>query len=146
MVAQTPTTLAIIYSHQSALKCVDSCCILIHCKRKIFKVSNKKYSRTVPILSSLHSILVCTNTQYLLKMSSLLILTTQKILKVSTLSIFWVVSIFCYSLWVFYVYNVPLRLNDTRLDHITTERLVRDLSHGAIFIDLEWPLKVMYCC
>ena len=28
MVAQTPTTLAIIYSHQSALKHVDSCCIL----------------------------------------------------------------------------------------------------------------------
>jgi len=56
---------------------------------------NVKYSKwvtkntqcTVPILSSLYSILVCTNTQYLLKMSSLLILTTQKILKVSTLKI-----------------------------------------------------------
>jgi len=43
----------------------------------------------VPILSSLYSILVCTNTQYLLKMSSLLILTTQKILKVSTLEYQW---------------------------------------------------------
>jgi len=114
MVAQTPTTLAIIYSHQSALKCVDSCCILIHCKRKIFKVSNKKYSRTVPILSSLYSILVCTNTQYLLKMSSLLILTTQKILKVSTLSIFWVVSIsrllILSKYWVFVYTKIECKL------------------------------------
>ena len=29
MVAQTPSTLAIIYSHQSALKYVDSCCVLL---------------------------------------------------------------------------------------------------------------------
>jgi len=29
MVAQTQTTLAIIYSHQSALKYVDSCCVLL---------------------------------------------------------------------------------------------------------------------
>ena len=28
MIAQTQTTLAIIYSHQSALKYVDSCCVL----------------------------------------------------------------------------------------------------------------------
>jgi len=29
LVVQTPTTLAIIYSHQSTLKHVDSCCILL---------------------------------------------------------------------------------------------------------------------
>jgi len=29
MIAQTQTTLAIIYSHQSALKYVDSCCVLL---------------------------------------------------------------------------------------------------------------------
>jgi len=29
MTAQTQTTLAIIYSHQSALKYVDSCCVLL---------------------------------------------------------------------------------------------------------------------
>jgi len=28
MVAHTPTTLAVIYSHQKAVKYVDSCCVL----------------------------------------------------------------------------------------------------------------------